>query len=147
MTKRSIIQTVVVSAVVGVLGAGLLVPAVAQDAPEDTATSEETTDPVTRREERRAEFATALAEELGLDADTVAAAIETVREDLHEAHRAERLEALEQRLADAVAAGELTQEQADALLAAHEAGISPFGGPRGHHGRGPGGAGFGGPSA
>lgn len=132
----------------GVLLLGAAIPAFAQDATEEpTATEEETTtdDRKARFEERRTELAAALAEELGLDTETVAAALETVQAELAEARDAERQAAIEERLAEAVAAGDLTQEQADALLAAQESGaFGDFGGGRGGHGgHGPGGFGFG----
>lgn len=130
--------------VTGVLLLGAAVPALAQDATESPTTGEEPTaeDREARAAEREQQFAAALAEELGIDEDTVAAALDTVRTRLTEERAAERRAALEERLAEAVAAGELTQEQADALLAAEEAGVLGRGfGPRGGHGRG----GFGGP--
>ena len=62
-------------------------------------------------------------------------------------HEAERLAALQARLDEAVAAGELTQEQADAMLAAAESGVFAGGG-HGFGGRGGfGPRGFGGASA
>ena len=65
----------------------------------------------------------ALAAELGITVGELEAAADAV---------------FEQRVADAVANGDLTQEQADAILAAHEDGES-FSGQRGRHGRGFGG--------
>jgi hypothetical protein len=64
-----------------------------------------------------------------LTPDTVDAAVERV----HERHRAERRAALQERLDAAAEAGELTREQADAILAAREAGVLGSFGPRGHH--------------
>ena len=83
----------------------------------------------------------------------VAAAIDTVHEELREERRAEHRARLEERLAAAVESGDLTQEEADALLALYDSrtedGVGfPFFGPGGHHGfggRGFGGGGFGGP--
>lgn len=131
----------------GVLGAltiGAALPALAQDPAEQTTedTTEDTTEETTREERgaaERGEFAAALAEELGLDAATVDAALESVWTELAEEREAEHRAALEDRLAEAVEAGDLTQEQADALLAAAEAGV--LGGGRG----GMGGPGMGGP--
>jgi len=120
--------------VTGVLLLGAAVPALAQDASESPTEEEPTAeDREARIAEREQRFAAALADELGLDEDTVAAAVDTVRTQLMEERAAERRAALEERLAEAVAAGELTQEQADALLAAEEAGVlgRRFG-PRGH---------------
>ncbi|MBS3942473.1 MAG: hypothetical protein KG028_16055 [Actinobacteria bacterium] len=125
-------------AIVGVL------PALAQDA--DDTTTDDTTTETTRawddlRAEHRAAFAEKLAERLGLDADEVATALEEVRELQRAESETLRLEHLTARLDEAVAAGHLTQEQADAMLEAHENGEMPFGGGRrggatGHHGRG-----------
>jgi uncharacterized protein HemX len=123
------------AALVAALGIGLTVPAFAQDATETP--SDETT-----REERHAAheaaFAEALAEELGLDADRVAEAIDTVRTAMMAERRAERLAALQERLDAAVEAGTLTREQADALLEAHESGVLGGFGRRGGRGHGPG---------
>lgn len=92
-----------------------------------------------RHEEREAAFAAALAEELDLPVAQVQAAIDKVREEMRAAHEAERKAAFKARLDAAVAAGTLTQEQADAIQAAHDAGVFPLeGGPGGGPGRGPG---------
>ncbi len=130
-------------AAVPVLVLGAAIPAAAQDAGEQTtaeesteATPEESTAP-TRAErfaQHNQELAAALAEELGLETEAVAAALETVQAELAEQRAAERRAALEERLAAAVADGSLTQEQADALLAAAEAGVLPGPGRRGGHG-------------
>lgn len=134
--------------VLGALSIGAALPALAQDPAEET--TEETTDETTEesaREERgaafRGEIAAALADELGLDAATVEAALETVQAEMEEQREAEHRMALEDRLAAAVEAGDLTQEQADALLAAEEAGV--FGGGPGMGGPGMGDRGMGGP--
>lgn len=124
----------------GALTIGAALPALAQDPAEET--TEESA-----REERgaafRGEIAAALADELGLDAATVEAALETVQAEIEEQREAEHRMALEDRLAAAVEAGDLTQEQADALLAAEEAGV--FGGGPGMGGPGMGDRGHGGP--
>ncbi len=118
----------------------LAVPAIAQTTEGDGDTTTESTEQTKeeRRAERQAAFAEALAEELGLDADTVAEAITTVREEQKAAFEAERLARIEERLDARVEAGELTQEQADALKALAESGegFGPGrrGGPRGHGG-------------
>jgi len=125
--------------IAGVLAAGATIPAIAQDTPSDEATarSEEQTTREERRAERERAFAEALADELGLDADTVEEAIATVKDELRAEHEAARLDQLRTRLDEAVAAGELTQEQADAIHAAAESGVFPGrGGRRGHHGPG-----------
>lgn len=128
----------------GVIAVGAIVPAMAQDATETPSTppTDDTT-PWHRfgSSERSAELAAALAEELGLDEATVAAALETVQSQLRTEHEAAFRADFEERLAAAVEAGELTQEQADTLIAAREAGVMPFGG------RGRGGPGFGGPGS
>jgi hypothetical protein len=72
-------------------------------------------------------FASALAAELGLPEDEVTAAIEAVTEQHRAQRRAERTEQLGAELDDAVEAGELTEEQADAIREAHEDGVLPFG--------------------
>jgi hypothetical protein len=101
---------------------------------------------------KRAAFNEALAAALGVTTAEVEAAIQSLQPTAEEieARRAAARAALEQRLADAVAAGRLTQAQADAILAAHDSGDLPFGGPRfrspGLHGPGSG-HGFGGGAA
>jgi hypothetical protein len=72
-------------------------------------------------------FVAALAEELDLPVDTVTDAIEAASERLANQWEEERLAHLRERLGDAVADGDLTQEQADAIIAAAEAGVLPFG--------------------
>jgi hypothetical protein len=134
MTNRA--KGLAAGAAVGVLSLALVVPALAQD--DDTTGVETTSETFAdHRAEREAEFVAALAAELDLDEDTVAEAVSTVREQLRTEHRAERRAALEERLAAAVEAGELTQEQSDALLAAHDADLlRPGRGLRGHPGGG-----------
>ena len=137
------------SAVIAALGLGAALPAIAQDAAADANATEQATSPEDQRAARDSEFAAALAAELDLDADTVATALERVRDDMLAEHEAERRAALQEQLSAAVEAGELTQEQADALLAAQEAGVlrgfagnGHAGGPGGHGGPGgPGGRG------
>jgi hypothetical protein len=145
MSRRT--TGIVVAAVVAVAGAmilGLLVlPATAQDVTESPSTAA----PDERGAAQGDEFAERLAEELGLPVDEVAAAIDTVHEELREERRAEHRARLEERLAAAVESGDLTQEEADALLALFDSrtedGLGfPYYGPGGHHG--PGGRGFGG---
>ena len=123
----------------GVVAAGVAIPAIAQDtATDDTATTWQA-----RRGMDHEEFAAALAEELGLDEATVSEAIDTVREAMRAERRAEMRGQLEDRLAAAVEAGDLTQEQADAILEAHDSGavgaMRELGfGFRGRGGHGPG---------
>jgi nucleotide-binding universal stress UspA family protein len=112
-------------AIAGVATLGLGIPALAQSgAPDLTPESSTSAKPdfEERKAEHRAELAERLAEELGLDADEVAEALETVMTELREEHQAERLAALEERLTEAVEAGRLTQAQADAILEAAKSG-------------------------
>ncbi|GAA3410539.1 hypothetical protein [Streptosporangium vulgare] len=76
------------------------------------------------------ELAEALAAKLGLTADKVADALET----LHQQRGAEAEAAMAERLKAAVTAGKLTQAESDAVLKAYRAGLIPGGpgGPRGH---------------
>ncbi len=124
------------------LGVSLGLPALAQA--EESATgvvaqSPDKTDPEDRHEEARADFANRLAEELGLEADDVAQALEKVGEQVREERQAE----MSKRLDEAVKDGRLTQEQADSIRERVEAGEGPRGAPLGgvlrhrHHG-GPG---------
>lgn len=142
-------------AVAGVLGVGIAVPALAAAAnaepspsasasvsPKDTAkkTWEQ------RRDERQSSLAEALAAELGVDKEKVAAALEKV----HEKMRAEAKDRVKERgrpdteqrkarlsehLDKAVEDGKLTREQADAFLKVIESGVLP--GPGWGSGHGP----------
>lgn len=87
--------------------------------------------------ERRAAEAAYLADALGVKAADVTAALESFATD----RQAERTAALEDMLAERVDAGTLTQSEADAILAAHQAG-DPIG--LGGQGMGRHGGGFGG---
>lgn len=131
-------RTIAAVAVAGALAATAL-PALAQDdgTEESTtghwATDGSTTDDRTAPwEPRQQAFAERLAAELGLDVETVDDALTAVREDLREEHRAAHRERLQERLDQAIADGEITQEQADAILAAHDAGAIGGHGLRGH---------------
>ena len=73
--------------------------------------------------------------ELGIDKAKVAEALAKVEDQMHSDMKAERQAALSERLAEAVAEGKLTQEQADAILKASEAGVLPGGPGRMGHGR------------
>lgn len=131
------------------------VPALARDATQtptesSAATEGSTSEPTTHDErmaDHRAAFAEALAAELDLPVDQVTDAVTAVDEQLRAERDAQRRAALQQRLDDAVANDDLTQEQADAMAAAAEAGV--LGGPDGHgHDHGPRGKGrFGPPTA
>lgn len=139
-------------AAAGVLGVGLAAPTVALAADGATPTPSASTgatedgDRERQRTDRQAEFAEKLAAELGVDTDKVTAALEKLREEHKPADRpekgdgpgkgdsADRQAAMKERLAQAVEDGKLTQEQADAVTAAAEAGVLPGPGGRGGHG-------------
>lgn len=141
---------VVLAATAGTGLAAWGVPALAQDTESQGsqvagqgADDTDTEDAEDRRAEMQAAPADALAAELGLDADEVAAALEKVQTDLRAEMQTEHLERLEERLAEAVEAGELTQEEADEVLERAESGELRGPGRRGGHGGhgGPGGPG------
>ena len=138
---------VVLAATAGTGLAAWGVPALAQDTEDQSsqvagqgADDTDTEDAEDRRAEMQAALADALAAELGLDADEVAAALGKVQTDLRAEMQTEHLERLEERLAEAVEAGELTQEEADEVLERAESGELRGPGRRGGHG-GPGGRG------
>ncbi|MET8093749.1 hypothetical protein [Micromonospora sp. NPDC005220] len=134
-------------ATAGVLGVGIAAPTIAFAADTPTPTPNTTSTapaPGTApgaKADRQGEFAEALAKELGVPTDKVTAALEKIREQHRPADRPQRPSAedrqaaLKERLEQAVKDGKLTQEQADAITKAVEAGVFP--GPGGH--RGPGG--------
>ncbi|WP_328381642.1 hypothetical protein OHQ88_01580 [Micromonospora zamorensis] len=148
MSKKHLLAGV---AAAGVLGVGIAAPTMAFAAdgstPTPSASSSEQPQQQDRqgdkKGERQGEFAEKLATELGVPTDKVTAALEKLREQHKPADRPERPSAedrqaaLKERLAQAVKDGKLTQEQADAITKAVEAGVFP--GPGGH--RGPGGHG------
>jgi len=110
---------------------------------EDAGTADREAERADRRAAEQAEFAAALAAELGIDEDEVSAALTTVMEERRAAREAARDSARQERLDAAVEDGTLTQEQADALAELGDVGVTrgrggPFG--RGGHG-GPGGDG------
>lgn len=149
-------------AAAGVLGVGVAAPAMAaantSPAPSASASADADAEKGTAREQQRSDrqaaFAEALAEKLGVDVNEVTTALEELREQRaadrperpergergerpgrgERPDAADRQEALAQRLAQAVEDGTLTQEQADAITAAAEAGI--LRGPGGHGGPG-----------
>ena len=152
MTRRFTKKTFLAGlATAGVLGVGIAAPtiAMADDAANTdgtTATEEQSRD--SRHEERKREHAQKLADALGVDVAKVTEALDSV----HEAERAERAaekpadaderkadraDRLAERLAEAVEEGTLTQEQADAVTAAHEAGVLGDGHHGGKGGHGP----------
>ncbi|MFI2713068.1 hypothetical protein ACH495_23390 [Micromonospora sp. NPDC018662] len=122
-------------AAAGVLTVGIAAPtvALADDKSPSPSSSARTDQGGDRHAERQAEFAESLAKELGVPADKVTAALEKLREQ-RQADRPERptppsaqdrQAALKERLDQAVKDGKLTQEQADAVLKAAEAGVFP----------------------
>ncbi|MEV1156062.1 hypothetical protein AB0J27_11735 [Micromonospora chokoriensis] len=129
----------------GVLGVGIAAPTIAFAADTPTPAPSASSAPAPgAKADRQGEFAEALAKELGVPTDKVTAALEKVREQHRPADRPQRPSgedrkaALKERLDQAVKDGKLTQEQADAITKAVEAGVFPGagGGHRGwgHHG-------------
>ncbi|MBQ1021962.1 hypothetical protein KBX71_29380 [Micromonospora sp. D93] len=134
-------------ATAGVLGVGIAAPTIAFAADTPTPAPSASTAPDTApgtapgaKADRQGEFAEALAKELGVPTDKVTAALEKIRGQHRPADRPQRPSAedrqaaLKQRLDQAVKDGKLTQEQADAITKAVEAGVFP--GPGGHRGPG-----------
>ncbi|MEH1011668.1 hypothetical protein V6U90_00850 [Micromonospora sp. CPCC 206060] len=150
MSRRFTRKNVLIGlAAAGVLGVGIAAPAVALADSSASPTPSASSSTEDRRTEHRTEFAEALAKELGVPVEKVTAALEKVHEqrkaDRDERwrdrvgdrpDRADRQAALAERLKQAVEDGKLTQEQADAITKAAEAGVLG-GGWRGHWG-GPG---------
>ena len=134
-------------AAAGVLGVGIAAPAVAfaddnaTPKPSASSTDQGGTDRQQQRADRQAQFAEDLAKELGVSTDKVTAALKKIREQ-HQADRRERPSTedrqadLKERLDQAVKDGKLTQEQADAITKAAEAGVLPGPGGHGQHGMG-----------
>ncbi|WNM37438.1 hypothetical protein RMN56_19950 [Micromonospora halotolerans] len=127
-------------AAAGVLGVGIAAPTVAlADDKSPSPSASMSTDQQQQRTDRQADFAEALAKELGVPTDKVTAALDKLREQ-RQADRPERPStedrqaALKERLDQAVKDGKLTQEQADAVLKAAEAGVFPGPGGHGHRG-------------
>jgi len=159
MGKRSISKRTALAALgaAGILAIGVAVPAAAMAARghTDAAMIQDRADAQgggeTRRDERHEKLAEALAEELGLDKQTVAEALDQVRQEMApegrpwggppadrpDADRA-RTDRLESELETAVTEGTLTEEEAAAIRKAAEAGIIFPGGVRGHGPGGPG---------
>ncbi len=115
-------RTMAACAVVAAVLIGAAIPALGQVGSEEPTPSGS---PEAGKGKRSADFAARLAEELGLPAERVQAALETVEADLREEWQAERVAALRERLGQAVADGRLTREQVDAILEAAEAGVLP----------------------
>lgn len=85
-------------------------------------------------EARHADLAKYLAGELGVAESDVTAALDSWQQDRQAERQASMTEAMEERLAEAVEAGQLTQEQADAIKAAHESGAMAAPNGMGGHG-------------
>ncbi|MET8234208.1 hypothetical protein ABZS77_26395 [Micromonospora sp. NPDC005298] len=151
MSKKHLLASV---AAAGVLGVGIAAPTMAFAADGDTPTPSASSSE--QRQDRQGEFAEKLAQELGVPTEKVTAALEKLREQHKPADRPDRPSAedrqaaLKERLDQAVKDGKITQEQADAITKAVEAGVFPGGkggpgekggpghrgGPGGHDGRG-----------
>ncbi|MEV0002956.1 hypothetical protein AB0H28_11795 [Micromonospora sp. NPDC050980] len=145
---RTTRKRLLVGLAAGVLGVGIAAPTVAladdnSPNPSPSANTDRGGDRQQRHADRQAEFAEALAKELGVSTDKVTAALEKLREQ-RQADRPERptppsaqdrQAALKERLDQAVKNGKLTQEQADAVLKAAESGVFPGPGGPGHHRR------------
>jgi hypothetical protein len=71
------------------------------------------------RQQRRAEFASALADELGISEQQVTAALDKVQSE----HAAEHRAKLSNRLDKAVEAGDLTEADRESVLKAYDAGV------------------------
>lgn len=137
ITKR----TAVSAAIIATLAAAGTVPvAFAQDPTGEATPEQSDTTHEERHDVTQGEFAAALAAELGIDVETVTGALEKVHAEMAKRREAEHRQALQERLDAAVEDGSLTQEQADALLAALESGVlggfGGRGGPGGHRGPG-----------
>ena len=140
--KRNRVAATAAGAVIAIGGLGWGIPALADDD-----TSSGSSSRVEQMDERRAELAERLADELGLDVADVEAALAKVSEELRAEHDVERSAQMKERLDQAVEDGRLTQEQADSMLELAESGEFPGGrgGQRGHGGgHGGGFGGFGG---
>ncbi|MEU5564702.1 hypothetical protein [Micromonospora musae] len=127
-------------ATAGVLGVGIAAPTMAFAADGGTPTPSASTSTDGDRQQKAADhqgkFAEELAKELGVPTEKVTDALKKLRDE-HKADRPQRPSAedrqarLKERLDRAVQDGKLTQEQADAIVKAVEAGVFP-GGPGGH---------------
>jgi len=137
--KRRLTIGVGAAAAAGALGIALAVPhlAFAQD-PTPSPSSGTSTPGAARpdRAQHQDDLATALAQELGIDKDKVAAALAKIDAnrpkppaDANPPSEADRTAALKSRLDAAVKAGTITQAEEDAILKASAAGV--LGGPGG----------------
>lgn len=124
---KTLSKTLAAIGAVGALSVAAVPLALAQAATAEPDATEESVPREGRHGARETEYVSRLAAELGLDEAAVAAAVTAVREELAAEHQAERLADLQARLDAAVAAGELSQEQAGAIAAAAESGFGGFG--------------------
>lgn len=132
-------QLLVGLAAAGVLGVGIAAPTVAladdtTPTPSASTSTDQGSDRQQQRADRQQEFAESLAKELGVPTDKVTAALEKLREQRQADRTEDRQAKLKERLDQAVKDGKLTQEQADAVLKAVEAGVFPGPGGHGHRG-------------
>ncbi|HCT79951.1 MAG TPA: hypothetical protein DGG94_06460 [Micromonosporaceae bacterium] len=134
MVNRMSKKTLLVLGTSGVLALGIAAPAVALAAENRNGQTSAQATMGELSPELQQKLAEALAKELGLDQAKVAEALKKVQEQLRaeaEANRdknqpearANHLEQLKTRLAEAVKAGKLTQAEADAIVKAAEAGV------------------------
>ena len=155
-TRTAVLSALGVAGTAGALGIALIGgPALADPTPSSSAAPSapaapdaKAPDPKADHAQRQAELAAALATELGIDKDKVAAALEKVQaaraaERKDKAPKAapdpaKRIENLKTRLDAAVKEGKLTAEESAAILKAAEAGVLPGGGPHGGPGGRPG---------
>lgn len=144
-TRTTVLSALGLAGTAGALGIALVGgPALADPAPSASASASAAPDPKAGHAQRREELAAALATELGVDKDKVAAALEKIHADRRAEHQdrtppakadpAERLENLKTRLDAAVKEGKLTAAESAAVLKAAEAGVLPAGGPHGGKG-------------
>ncbi len=132
MVNRMSKKTLLILGTSGVLALGIAAPAVAW---AENRSNQSAIHPGS--EERQQKLAEALAKELGVEPSKVSEALTKVREQLKaeaeanrpqgqpkpDENRADRLEQLKTRMAEAVKAGKLTQAEADAIIKAAETGV------------------------
>ncbi|MEU4402764.1 hypothetical protein [Micromonospora orduensis] len=144
MSKKHLLAS---AAAAGVLGVGIAAPTMAFAADGGTPTPSASS--AEQKQDRQGEFAEKLAQELGVPTEKVTAALEKLRGEHKPADRPQRPSAedrqaaLKERLDQAVKDGKITQEQADAITTAVEAGIFPGPGEKGGPGHRGGPAGHG----
>ena len=143
-TRTTVLSALGLVGTAGALGIAMAAgPALADPTPSASAapSAPAARDPKAGHEQRQAELAAALATELGVDQDKVAAALAKIEAARRAEHPdktpparpdpAERLANLKTRLDAAVKEGKLTAAEEAAILKAAEAGVLPAGGPHG----------------